>query len=66
MIDRFACLKPALAALLVFIGGKVFVAEAMGWEKFPAPVSLGVTVILLACGIGYSVWRTRGHAAGAA
>ena len=66
VIDRFAYLKQALAALLVFIGGKVFVAEAMGWEKFPAPVSLGVTVILLACGIGYSVWRTRGHAAGAA
>ena len=23
--------------------GKVFVAEAMGWEKFPAPVSLAIT-----------------------
>lgn len=65
MIDRFACLKPALAALLVFIGGKVFVAEAMEWEKLPAPVSLGVTVALLVCGIGYSVWRTRTPVAGA-
>ena len=66
VIDRFAYLKQALAALLVFIGGKVFVAEAMGWEKFPALWSLGVTVGLLACGIGYSVWRTRRPAPGAA
>lgn len=59
VVKRFAYLKHALAALLIFIGGKVFVAEAMGWEKFPAPVSLGVTAALLAAGIGYSLWRTR-------
>ncbi|WP_334164703.1 TerC family protein [Phenylobacterium sp.] len=56
---RFAYLKTALALLLVFIGGKVFVAEAMGWEKFPAPVSLGVTAALLGGGVAYSMWRTR-------
>lgn len=66
VVDRFAYLKQALAALLVFIGGKVFVAEAMGWEKFPAPVSLGVTASLLLGGIGYSVWRTRRPAVGVA
>ncbi|CAN7563419.1 TerC family protein [Phenylobacterium sp. LjRoot219] len=59
VVARFAYLKKALAVLLVFIGGKVFVAEAMGWEKFPAPVSLAITAGLLAAGIGYSLWRTR-------
>jgi tellurite resistance protein TerC len=63
---RFAYLKTALALLLIFIGGKVFVAEAMGWEKFPAPVSLAITAGLLAGGVLYSMWRTRGRAAVAA
>lgn len=51
-----------VAALLIFIGGKVFVAEALGLEKFPAPVSLGITAAILAMGIGYSMWRTRAAA----
>lgn len=59
VVARFAYLKQALAALLIFIGGKVFFAAAMGWEKFPAPVSLGITVAILASGIGWSLWRTR-------
>jgi tellurite resistance protein TerC len=59
---RFAYLKQALALLLIFIGGKVFVAELAGWEKFPAPVSLGVTTALLAGGVLYSLWRTRREA----
>jgi tellurite resistance protein TerC len=59
VVARFAYLKQALAALLVFIGGKVFFAEAMGWEKFPAPVSLAITSALLAGGIGWSMWKTR-------
>ena len=61
VIHRFKYLKVALALILVFIGGKVFVAGIAGWEKFPASISLGVTVALLAGGIGYSLWRT--HAA---
>lgn len=56
---RFAYLKHALALLLIFIGGKVFVAEAAGWEKFPAPASLGITAAILAGGIIYSLWRTE-------
>jgi tellurite resistance protein TerC len=58
-VARFAYLKQALAALLVFIGGKVFFAEVMGWEKFPAPASLSITAALLAGGIGWSLWKTR-------
>jgi tellurite resistance protein TerC len=60
VIDRFIYLKQALALVLVFIGSKVFVADLMGWDKFPASVSLGVTVGLLAGGIIYSLFRTRG------
>ncbi len=59
VVSRFAYLKKALALLLVFIGGKVFVAEIMGWEKFPAVVSLGVTAALLAGGVLYSMYRTK-------
>ncbi|MCX7588111.1 TerC family protein [Phenylobacterium sp. 58.2.17] len=59
VVARFAYLKHALAALLVFIGGKVFFAEMMGWEKFPAPVSLAITAVLLFAGIGWSLWKTR-------
>ena len=56
---RFAYLQKALALLLVFIGGKVLVAHMLGWEKFPAPISLAVTAALLGGGIVYSMWRTR-------
>jgi tellurite resistance protein TerC len=59
VIDRFAYLKQALALVLIFIGGKVFVAGAMGWEKFPASISLGVTVSLIAGGVLYSLYRTK-------
>ena len=60
IIHRFAYLKQALAVLLVFIGGKVFVAEFMGIEKVPPMVSLSVTFLILAAGVGYSLWKTRG------
>ncbi len=63
LLDRFAYLKYALSALLVFIGAKVFAADLMGLEKFPPAVSLGVTVGILALGFAYSVWRTRPGAA---
>jgi tellurite resistance protein TerC len=64
LLERFAYLKYALSALLVFIGAKVFVADFIGkplfgWEKFPPAVSLGATIVILAVGFTYSVWRTR-------
>ncbi len=59
IIHRFAYLKQALAILLIFIGSKIFVADLMGWEKFPAVISLGVTFGILATGILWSLWRTR-------
>lgn len=62
MIHRFRYLKPALALVLVFIGGKVFVAELLGLDKFPAAISLGVTFALIVGGVGISLLKTRQEA----
>ncbi|OCX29448.1 hypothetical protein QU42_21035 [Bradyrhizobium sp. UASWS1016] len=59
VLHRFAYLKQALAVLLIFIGSKIFVADLLGLEKFPAVWSLGATFAILASGIAYSLWRTR-------
>lgn len=59
MIHRFHYLKPALAIVLIFIGSKIFVADLLGIEKFPASISLGVTLSIIAAGVLYSLWRTR-------
>jgi tellurite resistance protein TerC len=59
MVDRFHYLKYALAVLLVFIGSKIFVADALGLAKIPPAVSLGVTFAILAAGVGWSLWKTR-------
>jgi tellurite resistance protein TerC len=62
MAHRFHYLKYALAVLLIFIGSKIFVADALGLAKIPPPVSLGVTFAILAAGIGWSLFRTRAEA----
>lgn len=59
ILHRFAYLKPALALLLVFIGSKIFVADLMGWDKFPALWSLTITAAILTAGVGVSLWKTR-------
>jgi len=61
ILHRFAYLKYALSLLLVFIGSKVFVADLFGWEKFPASWSLGITLGILAAGVVFSLWKTRGE-----
>jgi tellurite resistance protein TerC len=61
IIHRFHYLKYALAVLLVFIGSKIFVADLLGWEKFPADWSLMITFALLAAGVVFSLWKTRGQ-----
>jgi tellurite resistance protein TerC len=62
MVDRFHYLKYALAAVLVFIGSKIFLADLLGEDKFPPAISLGITFGLLAIGVVYSLWKTRGGA----
>ncbi|QYU70105.1 TerC family protein [Leptolyngbya sp. 15MV] len=62
MVHRFHYLKFALAAVLVFIGAKILIADfLLGGAKFPPAASLGVTFGLIAAGIGYSLWKTRGE-----
>ncbi len=58
MVHRFHYLKYALSLLLVFIGAKIFAADALGLAKIPPPVSLGVTCAILAGGIIFSLVRT--------
>ena len=63
MVHRFHYLKYALAAVLIFIGTKIFVADfLLGGEKFPPVMSLGITFALIATGIFYSLWKTRDEA----
>lgn len=63
MIDRFHYLKYALAAVLIFIGCKIFIGDALFPEtgKFPPVLSLVITFGILASGIFYSLWKTRNH-----
>jgi tellurite resistance protein TerC len=63
VLHRFHYLKYALSLLLVFIGSKIFIADFLGLEKFPASLSLGITFAILAAGIFYSLWRSRGESA---
>ena len=57
LVERFHYLSYALAAVLVFVGGKILSADLLG--PMPAWVSLLVTVSLLAAGVLYSLYRTR-------
>ena len=58
MVHRFEYLKYALALVLVFIGGKIMATGVFG--HMPAALSLGVTFGLLAGGVLFSLWKTRG------
>ncbi|WAC49408.1 TerC family protein [Asticcacaulis sp. SL142] len=58
IIHRFKYLKPALAFVLIFIGSKIFIADALGLEKFPANISLAVTLGLIAMGVIVSLVKT--------
>ena len=61
MVHRFRYLKFALAVVLIFIGSKIFVADLLGIDKIPPPISLGVTFGILAVGVLYSLWKTGGQ-----
>ncbi|TWI35814.1 TerC family protein [Paracoccus sulfuroxidans] len=59
ILHRFAYLKYALSILLIFIGSKMFIADLMGWQKFPPVWSLGITFAILGAGVLVSIWKTR-------
>ena len=62
MVHRFHYLKYALALVLIFIGAKIFLGDLVFGGKVPAEISLGVTFGLLAAGVFYSLWKSRGQA----
>ena len=56
-IERFKYLKYALSLVLIFIGGKGFYSHYIA--KIEPFVSLSITLLLLAGGIIFSLFRTR-------
>lgn len=62
-IDGFVHLRPALSAILLFVGVKMLAADLV---TVPPALSLGVICAVLAAAIGASVWRDRRSRAGAA
>jgi len=58
LVHRFHYLKYSLASVLVFIGAKGFYSYFFG--KFDPYLSLAITVAIIAAGIFYSLWKTRG------
>ena len=62
MVHRFHYLKYALAMVLIFIGSKIFVSDfLLGGDKFPPVLSLLVTAGLIAAGVIYSLYKTKGQ-----
>lgn len=58
MINRFHYLKYALSVVLIFIGGKIIVADMLGLMEFPPLLSLATTMAILSSGIVFSLWKT--------
>jgi tellurite resistance protein TerC len=63
MLDRFVYLKPGVALILVFVGGKMAVSA---WLHVPTLVSLGVILLLLSGAVGLSLMRSARDARAAA
>jgi tellurite resistance protein TerC len=58
LVHRFQYLHYSLAIVLVFIGMKGFYSYFFG--KFDPYLSLAITFAIIAAGIFYSLWKTRG------
>lgn len=59
IINQFYYLKYALAKVLIFIGSKIFVADALGLAKIPPMLSLVITLTILVGGIFCSFVRNK-------
>jgi tellurite resistance protein TerC len=58
LLHRFEYLKYALSLVLVFIGGKILVADFLPVGNISPGWSLFVTLLILASGVFLSVWKT--------
>lgn len=61
IIDRFYYLKYALAAVLIFIGSKIFINDALNLTKIPPMLSLAITLTILALGVLYSFVKEKAN-----
>ena len=59
IIDRFYYLKHALAVVLIFIGSKIFIADAFNLTKIPPMLSLSVTLTILTAGVVCSLMKNN-------
>ena len=59
IIGRFYYLKYSLAVVLIFIGSKIFIADAIGLAKIPPLLSLIITLSILATGILLSFVKNK-------
>lgn len=59
IIDKFYYLKYALATVLIFIGSKIFISDALNIAKIPPIVSLSITFIILISGVIFSVIKNN-------
>lgn len=57
IVGGFYYLKHALAIILIFIGSKIFIADALGIAKIPPVLSLIITFVILAGGITFSLLK---------
>lgn len=65
LLRHFKYLKQALSIVLIFIGSKIFIADALNLEKFPPLLSLSVTLAILSAGVLASlVWASDKRSAG--
>ncbi len=61
IMDRFHYLQYALAVVLIFIGSKIFIADALNITKIPPLLSLAITFTILASGVLCSLVRKKNH-----
>ena len=61
LLHRYVYMKYALSLVLVFIGGKLLVADALGIEHVSPGWSLAITVAILGGGVLTSLWHTSRH-----
>lgn len=59
IIERFYYLKYALATVLIFIGSKIFIADALNITKIPPIISLTITFAILGAGVICSLIRKK-------
>jgi tellurite resistance protein TerC len=58
MLHRFEYLNYSLAAVLIFIGGKVFL-PLTGMPKISSELSLLITLVIIGAGVVYSLAKTK-------